>query len=255
MSLTFPTDKLIALSAIAQVFGERWQLSYLNGQWKERIPRDLLWCVLRPQRCRLGINHLPSWSWASVVNRVSYGNPLQRTETLPVLARLIECETVNPASLDNETEFFQESSRVALVLQGLIRPVTWKKWLPQPMRNSRLDYVVASESPDRPCHQYWPDTEDSDDEDDDDKHSVGGYPRFITKRTGLFCFLIYGCTDSSYREGGLVLEPYGDKDGDYTRVGHFGFHKSFPYDENVPDSKPLFRGDATDIQERVIRIF
>jgi hypothetical protein len=74
-SLTYPDDRLIAMSGIAEMFKENTGDEYLAGLWKSRLTEGLNWVVVdpvaRPQ------NHLraPSWSWAAVDSAVS---PQQR---------------------------------------------------------------------------------------------------------------------------------------------------------------------------------
>lgn len=66
--LTFPMDKLPAISGAAAQFYERLHCSYLAGHWYDDLPQSLAWYVmgqsseLRP----LPIEYIaPSWSWAS----------------------------------------------------------------------------------------------------------------------------------------------------------------------------------------------
>lgn len=67
--LTFPTDKLPAISGAAAQFYESFCCPYLAGHWYDDLPQSLLWFVLQPSNSPL--THLPreyvapSWSWAS----------------------------------------------------------------------------------------------------------------------------------------------------------------------------------------------
>ncbi|KAH7400442.1 heterokaryon incompatibility protein-domain-containing protein [Cadophora sp. MPI-SDFR-AT-0126] len=74
--LTFPADKLPAISGIASKFSEKLGGDYLAGLWKDYLLHDLFWyCVYpatRPEKYRA-----PSWSWASVDLKISY--PFWRT--------------------------------------------------------------------------------------------------------------------------------------------------------------------------------
>ena len=71
--LTRPSDKLIALSGLAQKFesvldGAR----YHAGLWENTLPRSLLWQTKKGRKangtptCRFDSPNLPSWSWLSV---------------------------------------------------------------------------------------------------------------------------------------------------------------------------------------------
>ncbi|KAI3326067.1 HET-domain-containing protein [Xylariaceae sp. AK1471] len=63
MSLSVPSDKLVALSAVASRIQTVFGGTYLAGLWKEDILCELLWdCQLgRPENFRA-----PTWSWVSV---------------------------------------------------------------------------------------------------------------------------------------------------------------------------------------------
>ncbi|OTA90502.1 hypothetical protein M434DRAFT_77842, partial [Hypoxylon sp. CO27-5] len=77
-SLSFPTDKLSAISAIAAIAAEEHGMTYLAGLWKEALLTDLQWyyifrsnptgplsTVTATQECDTDYI-APSWSWASV---------------------------------------------------------------------------------------------------------------------------------------------------------------------------------------------
>ena len=72
-SLTFPSDKLIALSGLARdmsIMRKREGVSlqdntYLAGDWRGNMPECLVWKMLTPGR-RPMTYRAPSWSWASV---------------------------------------------------------------------------------------------------------------------------------------------------------------------------------------------
>jgi hypothetical protein len=69
--LTFATDKLIAISGIAQRVQEENGDQYLAGLWRKHIELQLLWCQQSPgSRLPKGSEYrAPSWSWASVDER------------------------------------------------------------------------------------------------------------------------------------------------------------------------------------------
>lgn len=73
-ALTFPEDKLVAISGVTQPFTQMLG-EHLAGLWRYYLPFELLWNVdphlggvaVRPSEYRA-----PSWSWASVEGPVSY---------------------------------------------------------------------------------------------------------------------------------------------------------------------------------------
>lgn len=66
--LTFPTDKLPAISGAAAQFYERVHCSYLAGHWYDDLPQSLVWSIRgQPYELRpLPREYIaPTWSWAS----------------------------------------------------------------------------------------------------------------------------------------------------------------------------------------------
>ncbi|KAK8091988.1 HET-domain-containing protein [Apiospora hydei] len=76
--LTYPTDKLVAISGVARVFHERFQSpQYLAGLWSDNLLEGLAWqrSSAYPERPRGGryADYLaPSWSWVSMNAQVDY---------------------------------------------------------------------------------------------------------------------------------------------------------------------------------------
>jgi hypothetical protein len=79
LSLTKPNDRLYALHGILSIIGSARQRAskdvYLAGLWQETLAFDLLW-YLKDGRKKLGdrnqeqLKRAPTWSWASVDDRV-----------------------------------------------------------------------------------------------------------------------------------------------------------------------------------------
>lgn len=79
--LTFPSDKLAALSGLASSFARKTGDIYLNGLWLHGLPEGLLWSSVGLCRgtyestswsSRPPIKRAPSWSWASLDGPVVY---------------------------------------------------------------------------------------------------------------------------------------------------------------------------------------
>lgn len=77
MDLTYCSDKLTAISALAAEVSRRTGWTYLAGMWRENLFSELHWqsskrtlsgevSLLKPQRAREAGYLAPSWSWASV---------------------------------------------------------------------------------------------------------------------------------------------------------------------------------------------
>jgi hypothetical protein len=76
-SLTVASDKLPALSGLAQSFAQKTGYTYMAGMWKETLVTDLFWTqrhVLYGKRAETTLQSLeyraPSWSWASVEGNI-----------------------------------------------------------------------------------------------------------------------------------------------------------------------------------------
>lgn len=98
--LTRATDKLVAISGVAQVLAHRFSDTYLAGLWSSNLIGGLCWQVPKMRRTtqnlvpsglyarrweisrRLADNNAPSWSWASVDGEVETG-PFVADETEP----------------------------------------------------------------------------------------------------------------------------------------------------------------------------
>lgn len=73
-TLTFPTDKFVAISALARRLQTYIQDDYIAGMWRKSLEADLLWRVREPDppRSVFGPYIAPSWSWASTSVELDY---------------------------------------------------------------------------------------------------------------------------------------------------------------------------------------
>jgi hypothetical protein len=78
-NLTKPSDRIMAVSGVAQAYQAEHGLTYLAGMWKEHLPRPLLWynrvprgywekmprrfLTHRPKVRELPLKSVPTWSW------------------------------------------------------------------------------------------------------------------------------------------------------------------------------------------------
>lgn len=71
--LTVPSDKLFAISAIAETSNDGSTDRYLAGIWMSHLPNGLMWNYkdLRPQIPSTSFV-APSWSWASVRGEITW---------------------------------------------------------------------------------------------------------------------------------------------------------------------------------------
>ncbi|KAE9366547.1 HET-domain-containing protein [Stipitochalara longipes BDJ] len=100
-ALTYSSDKLVAISAVAKTYQEEHQKTYLAGLWREDLPEDLLWhvppysSILRKhleRRRRLTAYRAPSWSWASVDGGVMFLNR-NDGDNIKALVEILDAKT------------------------------------------------------------------------------------------------------------------------------------------------------------------
>ncbi|KAL7755761.1 hypothetical protein ACKLNR_014288 [Fusarium oxysporum f. sp. zingiberi] len=66
-SLSYSSDKLVAISGMAQTLAPKLNCDYLAGLWRKDLEHQLLWKVTRPRPApKRDHTRGPSWTWASV---------------------------------------------------------------------------------------------------------------------------------------------------------------------------------------------
>lgn len=112
--LSYPDDKLPALSGIVSVFDEALSnggtSSYQAGIWKQDVARGLMWMI--PSQAK---KRVPSWSWSSVDSRVW----IMRRMKYPVCDITNISFDVQPVGRDR----FGRVDFAVLEFEGLIREV------------------------------------------------------------------------------------------------------------------------------------
>jgi hypothetical protein len=125
-ALTFPSDRLPAISGIAKAIQQKLQDTYLAGLWLTDMPRGLTWYTesfRNYDRLAQSSNDsvlpymAPSWSWASVNGGVDYRVPNYSShqfvsESIEIVGHDIEVRGLDPLG---------EVSRGALILRGRLQ--------------------------------------------------------------------------------------------------------------------------------------
>jgi hypothetical protein len=93
--LTVSSDRALAISGIAQIFGELSGDQYIAGLWKSCFHSGLLWKIehshLSPKNIpRPPTYQGPSWSWLSVNGPINFGQGCRPSECV---AEILSCET------------------------------------------------------------------------------------------------------------------------------------------------------------------
>ncbi|KAH9885573.1 heterokaryon incompatibility protein-domain-containing protein [Cubamyces lactineus] len=116
--LSNPSDKLVAISALAEMFTPALGPRYLAGLWHQSLSQDLLWhscSVLSSSRPREYRG--PSWSWAST-NTSVYCHEYR--EKYPC-AEVVECTV----TLQNQQLLFGAVTGASLILRSSLLQCRW----------------------------------------------------------------------------------------------------------------------------------
>ena len=126
-AVSYPSDRLVAISGIAQLFQRWWGSSnrYIAGLWERNLSTDLLWYRQRPSQGRLvtGQYLAPSWSWAATIGRVVAGSGTARN----ILWDVQLCEAI-PLS-DNHPLGQVKGGK--LTVRAIVKDVTWDPTEPE----------------------------------------------------------------------------------------------------------------------------
>lgn len=74
--LTYPGDKLVALSGVARAIMDKTRDQYVCGLWRKDLHNQLCWKALDPQPRPL--YRAPSWSWAAVDGGITFDKQYTR---------------------------------------------------------------------------------------------------------------------------------------------------------------------------------
>ncbi len=194
---TYPSDKVVAFSGIAEEFGSRSNDIYLAGLWKNCFfIEQLLWYVnVRKQgndqpSARPLVYRAPSWSWLSIDGRINFNITFQ-----PSLIEILEANVIL-ADNDNPTG---EVRHGVVSLCALLKYANFR--------------AAADQGKIFELH----------DEDNNRKGSVAlRFDEAAVRPTQSFCLAV---RFESISRGdilqGLLLVPTGGKTMEFNRVGYF----------------------------------
>jgi hypothetical protein len=119
--ISFPSDKLVALSAVAKVMRSIVRDGYIAGMWRSNLSQDLLWSVTPTSVdhvSRPDVYRAPSWSWVAVEGSVMYQHPDILERTQPVCS-IVDVELLY--STDDDTGPVEGGF---LRLRGVLKPLS-----------------------------------------------------------------------------------------------------------------------------------
>jgi hypothetical protein len=124
-ALTYPHDKLPALSAIAATFNDSSD-KYIAGLWSRWLLQLLAWRSTTPYDAVRLAGVAPSWSWASLAGEVefllgSYKLHLGGEKTYTDLVDVVECTTMPKFDFAP----YGEITNSRLIMRGHLEPTPW----------------------------------------------------------------------------------------------------------------------------------
>ena len=206
-ALTIKTDKLIALSGVAEQLTQTLcQENYLAGLWRQNLAPSLLWYVDRGSTVSTSYR-APSWSWACIEGPVYMNTFSNDTVEIEVLT----ASTTTTGSLTGPV------TAGSLQVRGLLCPI---RFCPE-LKRSFIKHGIVQVGLDW-CEYLSLD-------DPHPRINLVGSCIFFVWVTGD---LPRGVKRESHHDKwrirmvGLLLEPTGDVKGQFRRIGHWDIRRS-----------------------------
>ncbi|KAK1756693.1 heterokaryon incompatibility protein-domain-containing protein [Echria macrotheca] len=126
--LSFPKDRILAMSGIAETYGSVFRDQYLAGLWRFAIDSELLWALAwnSPRGPRPKEYQGPSWSWAAVSCHIDYRldlGPGPRRVDDGDLLELVDYQ----AALESEDAPYGAVKWAHLTVRARMRPAWWMR--------------------------------------------------------------------------------------------------------------------------------
>ncbi|MCJ1275164.1 hypothetical protein MMC21_002964 [Puttea exsequens] len=258
-SLTKSQDKLIALAGIASEMSSKFSDGYVAGLWKEHMATELLWYVdTDTVSSRPETYHAPSFSWASVDGAVIPGGWQKDDIMIEIQDSFASTETSNPfgsvesgsvrlrgvvkratlwPNLQGEAGLhFARNARTRLPTERRHRSIgtvhtesmmEMQRWLLQ------LEDIYAPSNIKPPwktwCREVYYGQESAPEYVEDSWFMMGAdvyldEDLFSDSDEGprdVYCIVVTGLSAYCTAVRGLILEPTGQVEGEYRRLGLF----------------------------------
>lgn len=225
--LTFPNDKMVAISGIAQKAFEESGDQYLAGLWRKDIELQLIWRQQSPGRRLLSGSkyRAPSWSWASVDEKgFVYYLPRRKELEYVYHAHVIGANVV-PAGNEVFGELvggeLQMSYSVMLV--GGLKSISALEWNNPDVKDIKYYEVeIDTLEGEKESFHVYPDSDELDGRD------VYLLPVLEVLGKGKY---------NKRSVQGLMVLPTGRMKGEYSRAGFFEFSR---FDEGHREAQDRF---------------
>jgi hypothetical protein len=131
--LTVESDRILAISSVAEIYASSIPEHYLAGVWSSAMPTDLLWVVQTPFQKRPAAFQGPSWSWSSVNGQIwSFlcSGPASSAPITRVCFRRFPCDVKiidTQLQLESASAPFGAIEYGNLTVRGRIKRAEWKQ--------------------------------------------------------------------------------------------------------------------------------
>jgi hypothetical protein len=134
LALTFETDRLPAIAALAQRMRtfRRYDDTYVAGMWKKSILTDLCWDCIDPDSHKRPLRTGPTWSWASIPgNKVNW--PWSKDARLIATVKLLDLSftSVGPPNVGEviDASLTLRAPTITVDLTGAICDTSSREWV------------------------------------------------------------------------------------------------------------------------------
>ncbi|MCJ1458276.1 hypothetical protein MMC28_008647 [Mycoblastus sanguinarius] len=192
--LTYTSDKIIALSGVAEEFQSISNDVYLAGLWKNCFfIEQFLWSVMHNKQvngqpsARPSFYRAPSWSWLSIDAKLSF--------PLIFEPSFVEIQEAN-VELVNDNNPTGQVKQGTVSIRGQLKRTNFQK-----KASKRSDFYIYDEGNNRMGLM------------------TVNFDEAAIKPTQAFCMPVRFCWDDTLE--GLILLPTGEKYMEFKRLGHF----------------------------------
>ncbi|KAH8647153.1 heterokaryon incompatibility protein-domain-containing protein [Xylariales sp. PMI_506] len=241
--LTYPEDRLAAISGIAQMLrGPRGKELYLAGLWRDALPFDLLWRCDQSAKLAPSKRPGPSWSWASVDCGVhwpavgsSFKGASETPSSEPALSQSLEYiastmyferglvgVSVEKAEVHPPGSSFGSPDGGTVVLSGRITPVRVRKHpnVSEWEQSHETEWSVEGIE-DGDMLPFYPDTKLADGVSTSTSHN--GIDYYESSDGYTYVEIATLEAEDTMWEAGLVLKQCSNLAATYERVGMAGY--------------------------------
>lgn len=133
--ITMVTDRLPAMSGLAEFAKMHAKDDYLFGLWKSDLPASLLWSLGPPPRVPLGVEedplkskrqdpyYAPTWSWASTTGSIWYDLAEGNASFIDKIRREPMCQIMDVTATPATSNPYGPASRGEIRIRGPVGPL------------------------------------------------------------------------------------------------------------------------------------